>query len=61
MQHCKCLVAQSEEGLLHLQWVERNADSSITAQQPELDTIVFPGETTFKRVGGIDIMHHFLN
>lgn len=42
------LALQTEDGLTHLQWLERG---TAAADLPELDTVIFPQEASFGRVG----------
>ena len=45
-------VIQSEDGLVHVEWRERNGDDSITStsSSPEIDTVVFPEEAHLEQV-----------
>lgn len=43
-------VAQDEAGLTHLLWYERDAAGGAAAA-PEKDVVIFPGESSFGKVG----------
>lgn len=44
------VLVQTEDGLVHLQWLERT-EAGLSTAEPENDVILFPGEATFEKVG----------
>ncbi len=43
-------VAQSDDGLIHVEWSERNGDGSSATSTTELDSVIFPDEAKLEQV-----------
>ena len=43
-------VAQSDDGLIHVKWSERNGDGSSAPSNAELDSVIFPDEAKLEQV-----------
>ena len=46
------LCAQDQDGLVHFTWSERQQGGARSAQEPEVDIVLFPGGGTFSKLPG---------
>jgi hypothetical protein len=46
------LYAQDQDGLVHFTWSERQQGGATSAQEPEVDIVLFPGGGTFSKLPG---------